>query len=63
MGNTSERKCTASHEAKNFKWRVRAHTEIQGLEADSLTYVQQKQLPEHAAAVKSHEVICNKLIK
>jgi hypothetical protein len=42
---------------------IRAHKEKQGFETDSITRVQQKQITEHAATVKSLEVICSKLIK
>lgn len=42
---------------------IRAHKEKQGFETDSLTRVQQKQITEHAATVKSLEVMCSKLMK
>jgi len=55
-----------SYDYKNQKRKleeIRAHKEKQGFETDSITRVQQKQITEHAATVKSLEVICSKLIK
>lgn len=41
---------------------IRAHREKQGFETDSLTRVQQKQITEHAATIKSLEVCSFEII-